>query len=81
MNANPSSSFTDSSGINPAELARKIENLKTGHLDANEKLFGSGGVSPLTGDKTPGSESEGSAMFDAIAANSSNPQDMTEGKN
>lgn len=41
-------------------------------------MFGSGGVSPLTGEKTPGSESEGSALFDAIASGS-NPQDMTEG--
>lgn len=64
--------------MNPSELARKIENLKTGDEPSAEKSFES--VSPFAGDKTPGSESEGSALFDAIAASSSNPQDMTEGE-
>jgi len=53
LHAAPQSVLNDSTGINPAELAKKIENLQVeGGSDTGEKLFGSsGGVSPLAGDK------------------------------
>lgn len=42
-----------SAGVNPAELAQKIENLQVGGSSENnsEKLFGSGAVSPMPGMK------------------------------
>lgn len=43
-----------SAGVNPAELAQKIENLQVigGPSENNsEKLFGSGAVSPMAGMK------------------------------
>ena len=42
----------ESSGVNPTELAEKIENLQVaGESDGGEKLFGSGAVSPMAGSK------------------------------
>ncbi|XP_066928892.1 protein transport protein Sec31A-like isoform X2 [Clytia hemisphaerica] len=81
LNAPPESSMNKSepSGVNPTELAEKIENLQVaGESDGGEKLFGSGAVSPMAGSKTPGSESEGSALFDQIAAGTSTIPDTTE---
>ena len=46
--------MNESSGVNPAELAQKIENLQVvgGASESNsEKLFGSGAVSPMAGMK------------------------------
>lgn len=46
--------MNESSGVNPAELAKKIENLQVvGGLSdtSHEKLFGSGAVSPMAGSK------------------------------
>lgn len=71
--------LSDSIGINPAELAQKIEHLQVDSAsDTGEKLFGSGVATPLAGDKTPASESEGSALFDQIAAGGSTLPDNTE---